>query len=100
MKRWRAPLAVLFFAFVAMSGLGCEVLEETIVFQNRSGLNGVSCYVDGEYKGTVNSGYDLVVEGDYEGDRLLSATLGGLVWNTVAVHLDEGDTVYYSVGAR
>jgi hypothetical protein len=93
----------LLFCFVALIGIGCSKdnnpfnPEETIVFSNRSGVNGVNCYIDFVSKGTVNNGQDLTVVGDYEGDRVLSATAGTGTWGPVATHIDDGMTFTYTL---
>ena len=100
MSKKHAVFALL-FCFVALVGIGCGKdspfdPEETIIFENRTGLNGMSCFIDGELKGAVNSGEDLSVVGDYEGDRVLSATVGGLA-ATRSQHIDNGMTFIYTL---
>ena len=88
----------LFFCLVALIGIGCTKdnnpfnPEETVSFQNRSGLTGVNCYIDGVLKGTINDGQNLDVVGDYEGDRVLSADCSAGYWPARTVHLDNGTT--------
>ena len=93
----------LLFCFVALIGIGCSKdnnpfnPEETIVFSNRSGINGVNCYVDFVFKGVVNSGQDLMVVGDYEGDRVLSAKVGAGSWGPRSVYIDNGMTFVFTL---
>ncbi len=44
-------------------------LDETIIIENRSGVNGVRIYIDDQFKGIVDNGKDLVLKGDYGGKR-------------------------------
>ena len=101
MGRKYAVFALL-FCVVALIGIGCSKdnnpldPEETIIFENRTGLNGMNCFIDGVLKGGANNGEDLKISGDYEGDRVLSATVGGLATSRVQ-HIDNGMTFYYTV---
>ena len=101
--RKKQVVFALFFCFVALIGIGCSNdnnpfnPEETIVFANRSGINGVNCYVDLVLKGTVNSGQDLTIVGDYEGDRVLSAAAATGSWGPAAAHIDNGMTFTYTL---
>jgi len=70
--------------------------EEIVIFENRTGINGMNCFIDGELKGTVNNGGDLRVEGDYEGDRVLSVNAGGFVASR-SQHIDNGMTVIFTL---
>ena len=92
----------LLFCVVALIGIGCSKdnnpfgPQETIVFENRTGLNGMNCFIDGVLKGGVNNGEDLRIEGDYEGDRVLSVTVGGFAASR-SQHIDNGMTFYYTL---
>jgi hypothetical protein len=92
----------LLFCFVALIGIGCSKdnnpfdPEETIIFENRTGLNGMNCFIDGELKGGANNGQDLKIEGDYEGDRVLSATVGGYAASRIQ-HIDNGMIFIYTI---
>lgn len=94
-------IAAMLLCVVALVCVGCGEdnpldPEETIVFENRTGMNGMNCYIDSALKGTVNNGEDLKVEGDYEGDRYLSVNVGGLVASR-SVHVDNGMTFIYEI---
>ncbi len=89
------------FVVVALIGVGCSSKspfdpEETIIFENRTGLNGMSCFIDGVLKGAVDNGQNLTVQGDYEGDRVLGATVGGMVASRIQ-HIDNGMTFTYTL---
>jgi len=100
MSKKHAVFAVL-FVVVALIGIGCGGNgpfnpEETIIFENRTGINGMYCFIDGVLKGTVNSGGDLRVEGDYEGDRVLSANAGGYGASRFQ-HIENGMTFIFTL---
>ena len=92
----------LLCCFVALISIGCTKEnnpfdpQETIIFENRTGSNGMNCYIDGVLKGGVNNGQNLSLEGDYEGDRVLSATVGSLAASR-AQHIDNGMTFIYTI---
>ncbi|MHB8836367.1 MAG: hypothetical protein ACYC9Y_11755 [Candidatus Methylomirabilia bacterium] len=100
--RKRHVVFALFFCVVAMISIGCSKdnnpfdPEETIIFENRTGVNGMNCFIDGVLKGAVNNGENLNVEGDYEGDRVLSVRAGSLVASRVQ-HIDNGMTFIYTL---
>ena len=94
-------LGAMLLCIVALFCVGCGDdnpldPEETIIFENRTGINGMECFIDGALKGTANNGQDLEVEGDYEGDRVLSVNAGGNVASR-SVHIDNGMTFYYTL---
>ena len=100
MRKRYAAFAVLFFV-VSLFAIGCPGHhatdpQEMIVFENRTGINGMDCFIDGGYKGTVNAGFNLNVEGNYEGDRVLRANVGGLVATRVQ-YISDGLTFYWTV---
>lgn len=102
MSRKRVVFALL-VVVVALVGIGCVEEnpldpQEKIIFQNRSGVDGVACYIDDELKGTVNNGQELEVEGDYEGDRELRATEGDLVWGPRAQRIERGMIFTWELG--
>ena len=93
----------LLFCLVALIGIGCSKdnnpfnPEETVIFENRSGLTGVNCYIDGVLKGTINNGQNLNVVGDYEGDRVLSADCSAGYWPARTVNIANGGTFVFSL---
>ena len=101
MNKRHLVFTVLFFV-VALFGIGCSSdnnpfsPDETIIFENRTGINAVSCYIDNVLKGTVDNGKDLKVEGDYEGDRVLLATAGSLRASRTQ-HIDNGMTFIWTL---
>jgi hypothetical protein len=91
------------FLVVSLIGLGCRGddpfgPQEQIIFQNRSGIDGMNCYIDDALQGTVNNGQDLQVEGDYEGDRVLRANAGSVVWGPRSQHIDKGMRFFWELG--
>ena len=93
MRKRYAAFAVLFFV-VSLFAIGCKGKSstgsnETVVFQNRSGMNGVNCYIDFVYRGTINNNQNLTVEGDFEGDRVLSAD-GPALWGPEVHYVANG----------
>ena len=100
-------LALLVLLFIS-SGCGQGSFfneDETIIVQNRSGVNGVQVYIDGVYKGTVDNKKDLVVkERDYDDtDIWIDARNSNCEWNTIYLHvlygrLDDGETVTVTLG--
>jgi hypothetical protein len=77
----------------ALAGFGCtSEPQEKVVFQNRAGVNAVSCYVDDVLKGTVDNGRDLEIEGDFEGDHVVRAQAVSLSWGPVTHHFANGET--------
>jgi len=87
----------LLFCLVALIGIGCSKdnnpfdPQETILFENRTGLNGMNCSIDGVLKGSVNNGDNLNIEGDCEGDRVISVNAGGFVASR-SQHIENGVT--------
>lgn len=71
--------------------------DETIVIQNRSGINTVIVYIDGIPKGTVNSGKDLVLKGDYDGTRRFSADSGTRTWGPKYYDVPQGGTFTWTL---
>ena len=101
MNRKHVVFAVLFFV-LALIGIGCSKdnplsPDETIIFENRTGINAVSCYIDNELKGTVDNGKDLKVEGDYQGDRVLRVNSGSTVLATRNQHIDSAMTFIWTL---
>lgn len=102
MSRKQVVFALL-VVVIALIGIGCVDEnpldpQEKIIFQNRTGIDGVTCYIDNEPKGTVNNGQDLAVEGDYEGDRELRATVDDLVWGPRAQRIERGMIFTWELG--
>jgi len=100
MRRKYAALAVLLF-IVSLFAIGCPGKnssgpEETIIFQNRSGYNGVNCYIDFVFKGVVNNGQDLYVQGDHEGNVVLSADGPGR-WGPNTYFINDGGTFIWTM---
>ena len=100
MNKRHVVFAVL-FVVVAMISIGCPKghpfdPQETIIFENRTGINGMDCFIDSDFKGTVNNGENLSVEGDYEGDRVLSVNVSGLVASRIQ-RIDNGMTFIYTL---
>jgi hypothetical protein len=100
MRKKHVVFAVL-LVVVTLIGVGCGSNnpfdpQETIIFENRTGLNAMNCFIDGVLKGAVNNGQDLRVEGDYEGDRVLGVTVGSFAASR-AQHIDNGMTFVYTV---
>lgn len=97
----RAAFAALFLV-IALFGIGCWDdgifdPDERIIFQNRSGIDGVNCYIDDVLKGTVDSGEDVGFDGEYDGDRVLRASGGGRVWGPVTQHMANGMTFVFEL---
>jgi len=93
MRRKYAAFAVL-LVVVSLFAVGCPGHSstdpsETVVFQNRSGWNGVNCYIDFVYRGTINNNQNLTVEGDFEGDIVLSAN-GPALWGPQTFYVADG----------
>jgi len=100
MKRKLLVLAVLLVAVMA-AGLGCKNKsggsQEMIIFENLSGVDGITCYVDGVNWGTINRGQNLQVEGDFEGDRVLRAESRDFVWGPHVQYIGNGGTYTWSM---
>ncbi len=100
-------LAILVLILIS-SGCGQEGLfneEETIIVQNRSGVNGVQIYINGAYKGTVDNNKDLTAKDrDWdEEDIWIEARTSVCEWERIPLtiiysKMDDGDSYTWTLG--
>ncbi len=100
-------LAVLVLLLIS-GGCGQEGLfneEETIIVQNRSGVNGVQVYINGDYKGTVDNNKDLIAKDrDWDDEDIrINARTSVCEWNEIPLtmiysKMDDGDTYTLTLG--
>jgi hypothetical protein len=104
----RIYLLVLAVLLLISSGCGQEGLfneEETIIVQNRSGVNGVQIYINGEYKGTVDNNRDLTAKDSNwdDEDIWIEARTSVCEWEKIPLtmiysKMDDGDTYTWKLG--
>lgn len=73
-------------------GVGLTDPDETIIIQNRSGINSVEVYIDNDFKGIVDDGRDLEIIGDYDGNKKFYAEAGIYSWGPYYYDIPEGST--------
>ncbi len=88
-------LGIIFIT--AACGVGLTDPDETIIVQNRSGKNGVVVYIDGNFKGTVDDGWDLEIIGDYDGSRELYARADIYNWGPVYYDIQDGGSITWAL---
>lgn len=98
-----AILGIIFIGSACDPGYLGE--EETIIVQNRSGVNGVQVYINGVYKGTVDNNRDLTAkDSDWDDtDVWIDARNSICEWNTIYLsifygRLDDGETATVTLG--